>query len=167
MTRRMPCLVGLAILATVQFNPSRAEAQLGFVLITHGQDIMHLGDVPAKVQQEMLADLRVSGTVKVGYLYEGFGLFWLDIWTWDGQFCVYTGTNYDPIDATKAAALLGKPGKLSKPFFYRFPPGLLIVVPLVVAWAWVKMHRRRAAAAAVDQQLEAPEQDEATAYNRE
>jgi hypothetical protein len=73
---------------------------------------------------------------KVGFHYRYFGVFWLDLWTWDGNWCLYQGDRYWTLEKGQAALLLGKPeSDLSKPFLYTFPLGLLILVPLMVLGA--------------------------------
>ena len=68
----------------------------------------------------------------MGFIHQAFGLFWLDIWTWEGRFCLYRDDQYWEIDAEQAAVLLGKPvDKLfGKPIFYTLPPGLLVLIAI-------------------------------------
>ncbi len=116
MKTRSGILLGLA-LAFPLLSPSRADARGGLLLITHGDRIGHVGDGPTQ-------ELKGS---KVGYKYSYFGVFWVDLWTWGGSYCVYERTGFRPIQPPLAASLLGiKEDELSPPLLYRFPLGLLI-----------------------------------------
>jgi len=113
--------VAAALIGYVLLSPSQASAK--FFLITHGDTITDLG--PIKVKGE---DMPANVPLKVGYKYSYGGLFWVDFWTWDGTYCIYHDKSFEPISEEVAAGLLGKsPGELSRPFFYRFPPGLMIL----------------------------------------
>ena len=72
---------------------------------------------------------------QVGYKYGYWGVFWIDLWTHDGTYCLYEGDRYKPIEPAEAARLLGKSeGELSKPFLYRVPLGWFLFPPLLVPW---------------------------------
>ena len=71
--------------------------------------------------------------VKLGYKYWQFSLFWLNIWTSEGEFVAYEEVgdtkNYESLGKTpqEAAATSGMSAdKFKKPFSYSYPPGLLI-----------------------------------------
>ena len=122
MSRR---LVGgaLLVLAAAVAGPSRAEA---FVLITRGETIKHVGDVVPAMKPALPPDL--GGDAAVGYRYRYFGIFWIDLWTWEGEYCLYKDKRYAKLTPAVAAGFLDKTeSELSTPFFYRFPPGLLIL----------------------------------------
>jgi hypothetical protein len=111
-----------ALVAYALLSPSEASAK--FFLITTGDTMKEIG----------IAKGPNGETARIGYKYSYGGLFWLDFWTWSGTYCVILGEKeYFPLTEAEAAELLGKPaGSLSPPFFYRFPPGLMIVGALVV-----------------------------------
>ncbi len=117
-------------LAVVALSPSEAHARgRGLVVITWGEDIKHVEDIPPEIKP--ILQEKLSGNWAVGYKYRSFGVFWLDLWTWDGRLCLYQGDRYSPLEPRQAALLLNKSEReLSKPFFYMFPPGLLIVLAL-------------------------------------
>jgi hypothetical protein len=123
MTIRSPFRGGLLLVAAVLSSPSRSDAQ---ILITHGDAIKHIGDVKTNPLQGQPLPAN-----KVGFKYSHFGVFWADLWTWDGTYCLYSGNDYWALQPAEAAALLGvRESELSKPFLYTFPLGLLILVPL-------------------------------------
>jgi hypothetical protein len=95
-------------------------------LITRGDTITHIGDVSPQNRQALEAG-------KVGYKYSYWGVFWVDLWTWGGDYCVYEGERYRPIQRGEAARLLGKPeSELGTPFLYKVPLGWLILGPLIL-----------------------------------
>jgi hypothetical protein len=108
--------------------PSNVEAG-GLLVYNHGEDIVEIGNV---VEEEKSAVQEATGKdVAVGYIHNAFGLFWLNIWTWDGRFCLYTGDQYWEIEPEQAAMLLNVPvDSLQKPLFYRFPPGLIVLLAI-------------------------------------
>src|SRR5688500_11451708 len=81
--------------------PSRTSA--GIVMITAGPTIKHIGDVPAaqlrsaqNTEREAnikrgRIDLLGKGMTRpaVGFRYNYFGIFWVEFWTWGGEFCLY------------------------------------------------------------------------------
>lgn len=112
-------IVGLLVLA------AEAPAK-GVILITHGDTIAQLGDLSAQLGNP-------DSTVKVGFKSSYAGLFWIDLWTWGGEFCLYQDNTYQPIDRREAAALLGKTeDELQEPLLYRFPLGLMLLAGLAV-----------------------------------
>jgi len=82
----------LAILAALLLIPTHAEAGRGIVIINHGEDIKEIG----AVVDEHAADVReaTGADPAVGFIHDGFGLFWLNIWTWNGRYCLYAGDQY-------------------------------------------------------------------------
>lgn len=126
MTRRhLPFAALLFIVALM--TPAEARAGL---LITHGDTIKHLGDVPAPMKKDLPQEL---GGAAVGFKYSYFGVFWLDLWTWDGGYCLFKDKRFAPLTAAQAALMLNKQeSELESPFLYRFPLGLLILAGVVL-----------------------------------
>jgi hypothetical protein len=117
-----------AAIALVFLGPASAEAK-GIVLITHGDTIALIGPLKAEFREHR--KLRGSD-INVGFRYDYFGIFWLDLWTWGGEYCLYDDKNYEPIPPNKAALLMGiAEGDLTRPFNYRFPIGLLILLGIL------------------------------------
>jgi len=111
----------VVVLGYVLLSPAEASAK-GLVFVTWGDTISHVGDVP-------LADRQDLGANRVGYKYRYFGVFWVNLWIWGGEYCVYEGKRYRAIPRAEAARLLGKTdAELGIPFLYRFPLGCLILV---------------------------------------
>jgi len=140
-------LVLLAVLGTLSLLPARAEAKVPF-LITYGDSISQLAPLPSD-KKETLEKLTKPGA-EVGYKYSYFGLFFLDLWTWGGEYCLFEGKSFWSLKPEQAADLLSVPvEKLPKPFFYRFPSLLSLLVlgilALVIIGRFVKSDEEEAA----------------------
>jgi hypothetical protein len=121
----LPLVLGAALL-----SPSVVEAK--FILITHGDTINHVGEVTSSLKPVAQQATANSG-VKVGYKYSYFGIFWLDLWTWGGEYCLYSGKQGWALTPTEAAMFMGvSEDQLSKPFLYKFPLGLIILAGVVL-----------------------------------
>ncbi|MDX2037545.1 MAG: hypothetical protein SFX72_12910 [Isosphaeraceae bacterium] len=120
----------LPVLATLAlFSSSRADA--GAIVVTYGDRITHLGDASAQSLPE------VAGG-KVGYKHGYWGVFWVDLWTHSGTFCVYQGERYHPISRAEAAQLLGKrEDELWTPILYTIPLGWPILGAIIGVFAIV------------------------------
>jgi hypothetical protein len=122
-----PALLGAAAVAALALwsQPSAAHAK-GITLITHGDTINHLGHV---APDRRSADLPATA---VGFKYSYFGVFWLDLWTWGGTYCLYQDKTYWELPPEAAAHLLNKSeADLGKPFLYHVPLGLVILIAVV------------------------------------
>lgn len=136
-------LVG-GIVALVLLTPSDAHAR-GIVIVTWGDTIAPLGrgeTLPrTKPTAPLPAGYRPSGptvSVNIGYKYQYFGVFWINVWTAGGTYCEYEGDAYTPISSAEAARALGKSeADLTPPFAYRYPLGWFIFGPLLLLWAVV------------------------------
>lgn len=119
-------LLLLVFLACLSLTPRRSEAKIPF-LITYGDSISQLGPLPVD-KKEILEKVTRPGA-EVGYKYSYFGLFFLDLWTWGGEYCLFHEKSFWSLKPEQAAELLGVPvEKLPKPFFYRFPSLLSVLV---------------------------------------
>jgi hypothetical protein len=138
----LPRVILIAVAAMFIAAGQAQAARRGFKLITAGETV----DVIGQAKPDVLAKFGpgASAYPKVGFKYDFAGLFWLDIWNWDGAYALTDGTHYAIPTLTKeqAAELLGTtPDKLGKPFNYRFPYlldiivvlGLLKIVPRLIA----------------------------------
>lgn len=139
--------LALAVAAFFFLSPGRASAK-GIILITHGDTINRVAEVK---DPHLLQLLRKTGEWKnpaVGYKYSYFGIFWLDLWTWGGEYCIYEDKKYDPLTPELAALAAGvSESELKKPFLYRFPLGLTIlvgIVALAAPLAWLRRRRESA-----------------------
>jgi hypothetical protein len=135
-----PILLHLITLVAAFLMGTTGDAQArrrgGFKLITTGTTHSELGPIQkeaAGLAPEMKSAIQQRNFDTVGYQYSHFGLFWLDLWNWNGEYIVYNKTSEDGAVAPRAvaAALLGvEETKLPKPLNYRFPYGLMIICGL-------------------------------------
>ena len=97
-----------------------AEAK-GFFLLTWGESVFHVSQV-AEPEQTALQE-RLHRGVALGYEYSYAGVFWLDLWTWDGQWCLYNGRTFWKLTPDQAAAILHTTAdELDKPKLFWFNP---------------------------------------------
>jgi hypothetical protein len=141
---------GILVLAfaAVTLAPSTAQARRGgIILITYGDSIKDLAQVPAELAPVIEKATGQSG-LRVGFKYSYFGLFWLDLWTWGGDFCLYRDRSFIPLKPEMAAALLKTNGTPSKPITYTIPPllpvlGILIVLGVIASRAQAERERAK------------------------
>lgn len=128
----------LAIVFTVlMFGTGEAQAKRGFTLITTGTALSEIGPMKKDLLKELAPDDRMlaerQGWDTVGFQYSHFGVFWLDIWNWGGEYALYNKVSEagSVVPDEMAAEFLGvDPKKLGKPLNYRMPYGLMIVLGL-------------------------------------
>lgn len=129
---------GISLLALVANFVSSGHATAG---------IGSWGDAIAYVGDGGHAAWVIGQSQDVGYKYSHFAVFGLNLWAWDGTYCVYKRYEhkYVPISNDQAAKLLGKEeAELQPPFEYRCPLGLFIFGPIFALGA-VLWYRETAA----------------------
>jgi hypothetical protein len=115
------------LLLGAAFSLSPSPARAVPILITQGETVSEMGQVQPKHRNLPLPAMNV------GFKYSYFGIFWLDLWTWDGTWCLHNGNQYWPLNAAQAAEFLGtSESELSTPFLYKFPLGLDIIAGIIV-----------------------------------
>ena len=66
----------------------------------------------------------------MGYKYYRFHVYWCDLWTGSGEYCIYDADGHEPLgsDPAEAARKLGIPeSSLHRPIFYLFPFGWVLI----------------------------------------
>lgn len=127
-----PLLLSVVTVGLLVASSQTAEARrgAGLVLITHGETVKKVCDLPAVVRTAMRGE--TGEELAVGYKYSQFGVFWMSLWTWGGEYCLFHDNNVYEGTEDQISTLLGSPVvKEGKPWQYRFPPGLLAVGTLV------------------------------------
>jgi hypothetical protein len=121
----------LLVLVAVAAFPGKAEAKRIPIFFGWGDNISHMRDLPSEVKQEVRREL--GHDVAVGFKYNRFHIFWLDIWTWGGSHVLYSGDRYWELPPADWKEIVGGEGSegLGKPFLYRFPLGLTLLVCVV------------------------------------
>ncbi|MBX3162422.1 MAG: hypothetical protein KF773_41035 [Deltaproteobacteria bacterium] len=115
----MKRVIVIAVLA-VCAGGGTAEARRGrgaIVVINTGNDVMHVREPTATEKQELISD------TSIGYKYDLFGLFWLDVWRSSGQWVQYNGEGYLELSDEQVARM-----KLRVPWGYFLPPGLWLIL---------------------------------------
>jgi hypothetical protein len=118
----------LFIVAALFMGVHEAHARRGFVLITHGDAVSEMG--PARLPAEAAAAAPELNGAKIGFHYDYFGFFWLDLWNWNGEYVIYNSDRQAThLTKAQAAVLLGVPeSEIGTPLNYKFPFGLDILV---------------------------------------
>jgi hypothetical protein len=123
--------IALIAAALVVALAGTADAGRGVIVITSGDDVFHIRDLDAATATEV-------GYGKLGYHYDYFGVFWLDLWRSGGEFCVYRGNEYVVLTDDQLEEL----GGASVPWKYHLPPGLLAFVALIAMGILSRVKRR-------------------------
>src|SRR5262249_61358690 len=89
------------------FSPTRASAK-GIILITHGDTVKEYGPIVDREGKAWAAAQTGRTDLTVGFAYDYFGVFWIDLWTWGGKYVVYSDKQGWEIPEETAAKLLGK-----------------------------------------------------------
>ncbi len=117
----------MLILLTVT---SKAQARRGALLITTGEKVIEIADIPDDSPvKKQLSD------AKIGYRCEHIGVYWMALWTWDGEYCIYSDGQKTLIVGKPAeiAEATGVPeNAIAKPLSYTFPPLLVIIAMLLI-----------------------------------
>jgi len=149
-------LVGLIVVAA---SPGAARAGIP-IIWGNGDTVAHVANLP----EGHPASVEVPGAA-VGYKYSRFHIYWCDLWTSSGEYCLYHDNQFIPLgpDAMLAAKKLGMPeGSIRRPIFYLFPLGwVLIGGVVVVATAWNAIQKRNSPEARAEALLKKPLYQEA------
>ena len=115
-------LFSALVLGAVLLAPSRGEAK-GFMLITYGDDISKVADIPPQILENVKQSTGATSP-EIGYKYSNFGIFFLNLWTWGGDYVIFENDTYWDLGATFKYALVrlgqfllrqGVRGRLSRP----------------------------------------------------
>lgn len=127
-------LLPLFAFALVCMSYGEAHARRGIMLITSGDSITEVAPLDPEAAKAVEAETGAGAAI--GYKYEQFGVFWLEIWSWDGKYVLFNGDDYWDIPDEQLAAMagVGSLDELSKPLTYTIPPGLAIIVVAVLGF---------------------------------
>jgi len=117
-------VLGLVVVMAAAGPAEARRGRGGIVVINLGDDIMHLRQTSAEV---VLGDDGTEARLdQIGYHYERFGLFWVDLWRWGGEYVLYSrdGMTYAALTDAELEAL----GGASFPIAYHLPPGFLALL---------------------------------------
>ena len=121
-------VAGLLVLG-IAAGPARAGGKF------LGETVLYVGDGGHEAWM-------IGQSQDVGFKYNYVAFLWVDLWSWGGTYCVHQRFEhkYVPITPAEAARLLKRDeADVQSPFWYRYPAGLFIVIPLagVGAIRWV------------------------------
>jgi hypothetical protein len=133
-----------AVLLTLCVD-STAHARRGLLLITTGDTVKHIGEVTSDMQASVREATGQLDDLKVGYLHDRFGVFWVDVWTWGGHYVLYNDSDdVWELEDEQAANLMGmSTSQLSKPIFYTIPPGLAALGILSAVWGYTASRQQK------------------------
>ncbi len=117
-------VLGFLLVMLAEARPAEARRGGGIVVINVGDDIMHVRQTsPEAATNE---DGSAAELDQIGYHYSRFGLFWVDLWRWEGEWVLYSsdGGSYAPISDAELEQL----GGARFPLAYHLPPGFLLLV---------------------------------------
>ena len=137
-------------IALVLLGGSAAHART-LDIISTGDDIISIRDLEPD-------EAVTLGFHSLGYRYQTFGFFGLDVWRWGGEFVAYKtapepaadelhalGDGTIVVDRWMYAALsdagLETLGAPHVPWKYRCPPGLLLILALIELWLLARRRR--------------------------
>ena len=117
------------------FVSNNVEARKGIPIVIYSTDddiieikdavvedtIFLMGQDPAEVNMAE-AKSNMPTNLKVGMMHSRFALFWMNVWTWDGQIVLFTDDTYYTVGISQAEAI----AKYGKPFSYTYPTLALI-----------------------------------------
>jgi hypothetical protein len=127
------------LLTVVLLAPAAASAQL-LVVSSHGEKIAYIGTV-AVGQRDQVRKLTDLQAVEVGFVYQFDAVYTLDLWAWNGRYCLYSGTTYYPISAETAATLIGE--EVDRPREYLVPTGLAVIALVMLVLVLSKLYGLR------------------------
>ena len=116
-------------------SPSVTHAQR-FVVFGGGNEVGHVADVPPEHAAAISASIGAEDPA-IGYLYGYFSLFFLDVLTMEGEYVLFDRADEDkiwrlPPDKLESATGLAI-SDLGKPFLFRFPLGLMLIVVVILS----------------------------------
>lgn len=132
-------LLALQLCPALDFT-NTAEARRGIPIVWgNGPTVKEVGKLPPDAARD--AREAVGQSVSVGYLYNHFHIFYLDFWTWEGQYVLFAGDDFWELQPADWQDLIGGPpeDKYGVPVLYRVPLGLLIIVVIVAGFVIKKV----------------------------
>ncbi len=110
-----------------------------FAIWGAGSTISHRAEFAAGLHEQLALESGFENP-QIGFKYEYFSLFFLDLWTGEGEYVLYEGDRYFPLSEEQLATLGTSADELGKPFMYRVPLGWIPLVILLIGFG-VRMRR--------------------------
>lgn len=115
----------------------------GFIVVGAGETLDHLASFDAETSQRLQAEVGFVDPA-VGLKYEYFSLFFLKVWTWEGDVVIYEKGEdlYIEVTPEELREYTGRSSdEFGRPFLYRFPLGQIVLF-LALTMFLVTMVRR-------------------------
>lgn len=129
------------IAASLFLDADVANARRGFVLYGSGDTISHRADLDEALREQVAEELGLVDAA-IGYRYEYFSLFFLDLLTFEGEYVLFEedSDRYVPLDDEALESLGTSAEQLGKPFFYYVPTAwpLILLVGGFGALSWYR-----------------------------
>lgn len=138
-------LLGVGAACLVLALPGLAHARRGVIIWGAGETVSHLADADLSSDPELAAELQFDEPA-IGYKYEYFSLFFLDLWTGGGQLVLYdqSSDRHVPLRDDVLLELTGRtPDSFGKPLLYRIPLGWVVIGVVLIAFAFTTWRRMR------------------------
>lgn len=129
-------ILGTIIALGVIAPATTAHARRGFIVMGAGETISHYADADLSGDPELAAELAFDEPA-IGYKYEYFSVFFLDLWTGEGELVLYdqSGDRYVPLNDRVLHELTGRTAdSFGKPLLYRIPLGWAVIGVLLIAF---------------------------------
>ena len=128
MNTRLLLLLAFAAAGPVLDLSTQAEARRRVpAIIGFGETTSAVGELPPEAAA--LAREATGETVEISYLYSSLRVMFMNLWTWDGKYVLEGDESYYELAESDWADLGVDPEEdYGKPFVYRFPPALIIVI---------------------------------------
>ena len=144
MSRLVWCVAFVAVFSVL--FPTQAEAQRGFLFVTYGvdaeilvSDLLLASGLPEDEILRAVPRARLGRNLGLVFRYNYFGLFWMNLWTWGGKFYVCSPSRCVSTESQDPAEIAGDfgldVGYVSKPWFYSYPPLLMLFLTILVLMA--------------------------------
>lgn len=134
--RLLPVLAVLVVCLV----PERADARRRRVgiLVTSGGTLAHATELDPGLDPELAERYaqELGGNIKVGFLYQYAGVFYVDFWTNNGKYVLYAGDNILqlPQEEVAIAAGVASVDELPVPLLYRVPLGWILLAAPFIAY---------------------------------
>ena len=136
----------LILLATLAVGAPAALAKSIPVFMGTGTKIVYIAPLSESQRDELGPSYGPEHLI--GFGYQTVALLGIDVWTWNGRYCIYADRACDEVSAARTAEVLGiAEADLPKPWTYSFPPGAIICVLLLAGWVAYASRRKRMIAA--------------------
>lgn len=128
--RALGSLTAPTVLCLMLLGPFARSATAAPFAVNWGTSVVRLNELAPSYQDQW--QRKTGKLLSVGYKYSSFGVFWLNVWTWSGEYCLTDGQGYYSLPGTEIAKMIAPGSRLEPPFLYRFPLGWIVIAFVLV-----------------------------------